>query len=229
MKLSIIMPSYNEAATVGAVLDRVLAVDLGPIAKEIIVVDGLSTDGTKEVLERYARAGRVRVIHEGERRGKGRALRTGLAHATGDLVIFQDADLELDPQEYPTLLEPILRGKADVVFGSRFLLNGFKGSRLNQFGNRLVTVLVNALYGSRLSDVETCYKMFRRDLLARLTLRCDRFDFDPEVTIGILRLGIRIHEVPITYAPRTIAEGKKLRWSAGFDALRVIVRLRWMS
>jgi glycosyltransferase involved in cell wall biosynthesis len=227
MKLSIIMPSYNEASAIGTVLDNLAAVDLGPVEKEIIVVDGESTDGTKAILERYAAAGRIRLIHEARRRGKGLALRTGLAQATGELVIFQDADLELDPREYPKLLQPILDGQADVVFGSRFLANGFRGSRVNRFGNWLVTSLVNLLYGSALSDVETCYKLFRRELLTRLTLRCERFDFDPEVTIKTLRSGVRIHEVPVAYHPRTIAEGKKIRWTAGFDALRVIFTLRW--
>ena len=229
MKLSIIMPSYNEAATIAILLDRITALDLGAIEKEIIVVDGQSTDGTKKVLERYAAVGSLQVIHETERRGKGRAMRTGLAHATGEIVIFQDADLELDPREYPTLLQPIVERQAQVVFGSRFLLTSFKGSRMNRFGNWLVTTLVNLLYRAHLTDVETGYKVFRRSVLMKLDLACDRFDIEPEITIKILERNIRIHEIPINYTPRTIAEGKKIRWTAGFDALRIIFTLRCVS
>lgn len=227
MKLSIVMPSYNEGATIAQVIQAIEAVHLGDLEKEIIVVDGQSTDGTRQILDDLAGAGRLRVIEESVRRGKGHAVRTGMAQATGDLVIVQDADLELNPQEYLKLLAPIRDGSAEVVYGSRFLKNGWTGgSRANRFGNWLVTTLVNVLFGSRLTDVETCYKLVPRSLLQSITLTCDRFDFDPELTIRILRQGVKIHEVPVTYRPRTIEEGKKIRWTAGFDALRVVFRLR---
>jgi glycosyltransferase involved in cell wall biosynthesis len=227
MKLSILIPAYNEVATIRQVLERVAAVDLGPIEKELVVVNDQSTDGTQMILEQYQAAGRIRLVHTAQRRGKGHALRTGLAQATGELVIFQDADLELNPEEYPRLLAPLLEGRAAVVYGSRFLTNGLSGSRLNRCGNWLVTTLVNWFYGARLTDVETCYKLFRREFLLQLGVACDRFDFEPEVTIKTLKRGVTIHEVPITYQPRTIAEGKKMRWVAGFDAMRVILKLRW--
>ncbi|MGE0043478.1 MAG: glycosyltransferase family 2 protein [Vicinamibacterales bacterium] len=227
MKLSVVMPCYNERATIATILDRVLAVDLGPIEREVIIVDDGSTDGTRELLA--ARDGRdgVRVIYQPVNGGKGTAVATGLAAAAGDLMIVQDADLEYDPEDYPLLLRPILDGKADVVYGSRFL-GSPRGQRVLYFwhyvGNRLLTLLSNAVSDLNLTDMETCYKLFSRDVAGRLHLESTDFGMEPEITIKVARLGARVYEVPISYHGRTYEEGKKIGLKDAFKALYVMAR-----
>ena len=223
-KLSVIIPVYDERTTVAEIIRRVLAVDL-PLDREIVVVDDGSTDGTREVLPHLADS-TVRVVLHPDNRGKGAAIRTGLAHATGDLVIIQDADLEYDPADWPRLLAPVFAGKARVVYGSRFT-----GERRNMLfwhwvGNRFLTLTTNVLYNTTLSDMETCYKLFDRQILDGLTLTANRFGFEPEVTAKVLRSGERIYEVPISYTGREFDEGKKITWKDGFTALWTLVRHR---
>ncbi len=222
MKLSVVIPVYNEATTVGEVIDRVADV---PIDTEIIVVDDGSTDRSLELVR--AREQKVRFIHEGRvNQGKGTAVRIGLTYATGDVAIVQDADLELDPGEYEQLLAPILRGETDVVFGSRFLRRS-PGIRLKtRLQNRAIVMLANLLYGSRLTDVTTAYRLFRTDVIRGIRLESARFEIESEITAKLLRLGIRIVEVPVSYRPRTSAEGKKIRWTDGVSAVLALVRWR---
>lgn len=225
MRLSILLPVYNEEKTLAAILDRVLAVELG-VEKEIIAVDDASTDGTAAVLERYA--DRVRVLRHPRNRGKGAALRTGLAVATGDFVVPQDADLEYEPADLRRLIETAQRTGRRVVYGSRRLRRENRQySDLAFFlGGILVTWVTNFLYGTRLTDEPTCYKLVSRDLLERMELSCERFEFCPEVTAKATRLGERIVEVPILYRPRHIREGKKLRARDGWEAITTLWRYR---
>jgi len=223
-KLSVIVPVYNERNTVVESVRRARAVEL-PVDREIIVVDDGSTDGTPQVLKQLEDS-TVRVVTHPENRGKGAAVRTGMTHATGDLMIIHDADLEYDPEDWPRLLAPILKGKARVVYGSRFT-----GERKNMLfwhwvGNRFLSLVTNVLYNTTLSDMETCYKLFDRRLLDGIRLRSDRFGFEPEVTALLLRTGERIYEVPISYAGREPDQGKKITWKDGFEALWVLVRCR---
>lgn len=223
MKLSVIMPVFNEAATVEECVRRVMAV---PVEKELIIVDDGSTDGTKEILECVARMDpAIRLVRQ-VNRGKGAAVRIGFRHMTGDVVVIQDADLELDPQDYQKLLAPILAGKADVVYGSRFLERGrIPGTSLSLFlGNRLVTFLSNLFMGLCLTDMETCYKMLQVDTLKGLELEQDGFGFEPEITVKLAKRGYRIQEVPVLYAPRTYSQGKKIKWKDGFLTLWWIVK-----
>jgi glycosyltransferase involved in cell wall biosynthesis len=226
MKLSIVIPVYNERHTVELLLKRVEAV---PYDKEIILVDDASTDGTREILERLARDHRdqVRLFLHAQNRGKGAAIRTAIEHVTGDIAIIQDADLEYDPKDYPALLEPILEGHADVVFGNRF--HGGPHRVLyfwHYVGNRFLTNLCNMMTNLNLSDMEVGYKVFRTDVLQRLHLKSDRFGIEPELTVKVAKLGCRIYEVPIAYHGRTYAEGKKITWKDGIAALYCILRFR---
>jgi glycosyltransferase involved in cell wall biosynthesis len=225
LKLSVIVPVYNEVATVVPLIERVRRV---PIEKEIIVVDDCSTDGTRDVLNGLPRLPNMVLLFHDSNRGKGAALRTGFAAATGDAVIVQDADLEYDPDEYSKLLGPILDGRADVVFGSRFA--GGECHRVLYFwhsvGNRFLTLLSNAFTNLNLTDMETCYKMFRREIIQSLTLEEDRFGFEPEVTAKIAALGCRVYEVGISYSGRTYEEGKKIGWRDGLRAIWCIVKYR---
>jgi glycosyltransferase involved in cell wall biosynthesis len=228
MKLSVVIPVYNERATVGEILARVEAVDIG-FPKEIIVVDDFSTDGTREVLQGLGRPG-LRVLLQERNRGKGAALRRGFAEADGDIVLVQDADLEYDPAEYPHLIAPILNGRADVVYGSRFLGGPHRVLLFwHSLGNRFLTTLTNMVSNLNLTDMETCYKVFRRDILQKLRLRSDRFGFEPEVTIKLAKLRARIYEVPISYAGRDYSEGKKIGWKDGLAAFYHIVRFRFFD
>lgn len=245
MKLSILMPVYNEQATIREILARVRAVPLeingdvalvlrqpGPIKleKEIIVVDDGSTDGTREILEEEAKAGDIRVFYHERNRGKGAAVRTAIEHATGDIMLIQDADLEYDPRDYVHLLRPIIEGRAAVVYGSRFL-GGPRTAMLfwHMVANKVLTLVTNVLYDSILSDMETCYKAFRADVIRNIPLRSHRFEFEPEVTAKILKRGYRIYEVPISYTGREYAEGKKIGFKDGIIALWTLLKYRFVD
>lgn len=227
MKLSIVIPVRNERDTVVELIERVRAVDCG-MPKEIIVVDGASTDGTREALLSAPRAGDLVLVFEDAARGKGRAVRTGFERATGDIVMVQDADLELDPGEIPSLLAPILAGETDVVFGSRFKGRG-KGPTpwVGYIGNLGLTWVANILYMKRLTDILTCYKVMRTAVARSLDLRCNGFDLDAEITCRLLRDGHGIVEIPVTYEPRSVDEGKKLSPGVGWSVLSAIVRTRF--
>lgn len=226
MKLSVIVPVYNERRTIALILEKVRAV---PVDKEIIVVDGASFDGTREILKQEARQPDTRVILETERAGRGHAIKEGLAAATGDLVIFQDADLELDPSDYPALLAPIEAGECDVVFGSRFL-NGRPAMTFMQYwGNRVMNAAVNLLYGTRLTDVETCYQVFRREAIAGMQLHNNDFAFTVELTVKLIKRRHKIREIPIQYLPRGRLEGKKIYWEDGFISLWTLIKYRFMD
>ncbi|HEX7344240.1 MAG TPA: glycosyltransferase family 2 protein [bacterium] len=226
MKLSIVVPVYNEAATLGRLLDRVLQVDYGCDAEILLVNDG-STDGTAIEADRWASLdSRIRAIHHEHNRGKGAAVRTGLQQASGDVVIVQDADLEYDPGEIPRVIHPILIGVADVVFGSRFSSGG--PHRVLYFwhsvGNHFLTLLSNIFTNLNLTDMEVCYKAFRREVIQSVALREDRFGFEPEITAKIAQGGWRIYEVPISYYGRTYEEGKKIAWRDGVRAVWCILK-----
>jgi dolichol-phosphate mannosyltransferase len=229
MKLSVIVPVYNEEQTIGAVIERIRAVDLGDIEKEIIVANDGSDDGTRRAIDEgpWRQDPTVRVLHSPINLGKGAAVRLGLQYATGDVLLTQDADLELNPDEYGNLLAPILAGAAVVVYGSRFLARNPAISFRTRFANRMLTMLTNVLFGGRLTDMETGYKVFRREVLQTVRLRCVGFDFEPEITAKILRAGFKIAEVPIGYSPRRVDEGKKIRWIDGVDAVYVLMKCRF--
>lgn len=226
MKATVIMPVFNERATIEEIIGRVLEV---PVDLELLIVDDASTDGTQEILSTIDDS-RIQVMKHPENRGKGAALRTAIPHATGDVIIIQDADLEYDPAQIPDLIGPIERGEADVVYGSRFS-PGHKRSPLiwHYLANRSLTTLSNLLNGLKLTDMETCYKCVRRELLQGLKLRSDRFGIEPEVTAKLARKKARFHEVPISYASRDYSEGKKIRWSDGVAAVAAIIRYRFFD
>jgi glycosyltransferase involved in cell wall biosynthesis len=224
-RLSILIPVYNETRTVETLIDRVRAVKL-PLEKELIAIDDGSSDGSSAVLERLSREGLIHLRHE-RNRGKGAALRTGLARATGDFVLIQDADLEYDPAEYLQLLEPLLDGRADVVYGSRFLGGPHRVLLFWHYAaNKLFTLLTDVLYNVNLTDMGVCYKVFRTDLLRSFPLREDGFGFEPEVTAKVCKRHARIYEVPISYSGRTYSEGKKISWTDGLVYLRCLFRYR---
>jgi glycosyltransferase involved in cell wall biosynthesis len=235
LTLSVVVPVYNERATIREILHRIQRV---PIRKEIIAVDDFSTDGTREILHdiecEASRAdgnmdtlNSVRVVYHNRNRGKGAALRTGFANVTGSIVIVQDADLEYNPDEYPTLIEPIFDGRADVVFGSRFIGETHRVLYFWHYvGNKLLTMTSNMLTGLNLTDMETCYKVFRREVIEQLapTLKSNRFGFEPEITAKIGRRSFRVYEVPVSYSGRSYDEGKKIGWKDGVQALWCMVR-----
>jgi glycosyltransferase involved in cell wall biosynthesis len=228
MRVSFLVPAYNEAATIGAVLDGVWALDL---EKQIVVVDDGSQDGTGDIVEHWRDAHDGVVLVRQENRGKGAAVRAAIPHADGDICVIQDADLEYDPADVPALIEPIERGVADVVYGSR--LSGGRPQRAYLFwhlvGNRFLSLLTNVLYNTTLSDMETGYKAFRTEVLRSLDLRQDDFGIEPEITAKVCKRKLRVYELPIAYYGRTYAEGKKITWRDGFKALRVLFGVRFLG
>lgn len=221
-RLSVVIPVYNERDTIQAVLARVHAV---PVDKEIIIVDDASSDGTREVLKKLESSPGIRVFYHEKNLGKGAALRTGFKNCLGDIVIVQDADLEYFPEEYPELIEPIEQGWADVVYGSRFLGRKHRVLYFHHYlANRFLTFITNIFTNLNLTDMETCYKVFRRDVIQSMELKQDRFGFEPEVTVKIARRKLRVFEIPISYNGRTYLEGKKINWKDGLKALWCIFR-----
>ncbi|MDD5072395.1 MAG: glycosyltransferase family 2 protein [Candidatus Omnitrophica bacterium] len=228
MKVSVIIPVYNEARTIKEILKKVTDSD---VVDEIIIVDDFSKDDTMKILESLSLKG-VKVYSHDKNRGKGAAIRTGLKNASGDIIIFQDADLEYDPGDYPELVKPIKEGKADVVYGSRFLnrkdlFHCKKVFYLTHFiGNKFLNFMVMLLYGARLTDMETCYKVIKKEILDGIDLSARGFEIEPEITAKLLRKGVKIYEVPISYVPRDYQEGKKISWRDGLKALYVLVKYR---
>lgn len=232
--LSVVMPVYNEEATLEEIVNRVRAVDISPLKMELIIVNDASRDRTPELIDRLAQLDPcIKAFHQERNQGKGAALARGFQEATGDIVIVQDADLEYDPREYPILLEPILSGKADVVFGSRFLTG--KSHRVlyfwHAFFNKVLTLMSNMLTNLNLTDMETCYKVFRRDVLRQITIREKRFGIEPEITMKIARIrpALRIYEVGISYYGRTYEEGKKIGWKDGVRAVWCMLKYRFID
>jgi glycosyltransferase involved in cell wall biosynthesis len=221
--LSVVMPVYNERTTIEEIVRRVLAV---PLRIELIVVDDGSKDGTKEILEQLHQELKFTLLRQ-ENAGKGAALRRGFAAVTGDLVVVQDADLEYSPEEYPQLIELICDGKADVVYGSRFLGRHRAFMFAHYIGNKFLTLATNVLYNTMLTDMETCYKAMRTDVIRSMTLKSNGFGIEPELTAKIFKRGYRVYEVPITYAGRNYDQGKKITWTAGFGALWVLLKYRF--
>jgi glycosyltransferase involved in cell wall biosynthesis len=227
MKLSVIIPVYNELNTINEILRRVEATG---VVDEIIVVDDGSTDGSRELLAKINSQGIIKVIFHDHNQGKGKAVRTGIEKASGDLILIQDADLEYDPREYPVLLRPIQEGIADVVFGSRFLGAGRRPVLFwNMVANKILTLVTNILYNNILTDMETGYKLFRREIVGNMTLHARGFEFEPEFTAKILKRKVRIYEVPITFNPRDYSEGKKIKMKDAFVALWTLFKYRFVD
>jgi glycosyltransferase involved in cell wall biosynthesis len=227
VKLSVVIPVFNEKATVREILERVRAVTL---PKEIIIVDDFSTDGTREILQELGSANDLKVVLQARNMGKRTALRAGFEAVTGDIVIIQDADLEYDPAEYPVLVQPILANKADVVYGSRFLSGPHRVLFFwHYLGNKVLTTLSNMMTDLNLTDMETCYKVFRASLLKKIKLREDRFGFEPEFTAKIAKARCRVYEVPISYSGRDYLEGKKIGWKDGVAAIYFILKYRFVD
>ncbi|MSO82936.1 MAG: glycosyltransferase family 2 protein [Acidobacteria bacterium] len=226
-RLSIIVPVYNEVRTSRAVIDRLVTIDL-PLAREILVVDDGSTDGTREVLEAAVREGLpIIVLHTRHNCGKGNAIRRGLRHALGTIVAIQDADMELDPRQLAILVEPIVRGTTNVVYGSRFMHGRSGAPWLTYVVNRLLTAMTNLLFRASLTDMETCYKVMRTEVAHSLCLRAERFEIEPEITARLLRLGHRIHEIPVRFDARSRSQGKKIGWRDGARAIQMLVTEWW--
>jgi glycosyltransferase involved in cell wall biosynthesis len=222
--LTVVMPVYNEKATVEEIIDRVLAV---PLRTELIAVDDASTDGSREVLETLSRDRGFRVLYQESNRGKGAAVRKGIAAASGDVIVVQDADLEYSPEEYPDLLDLIVKGKADAVFGSRFIGRHRCFLFTHYLANLFLNLVTNVLYNTTMTDMETCFKAVRAEVLKDLDLKSDRFGIEPEITAKLFKRGARVYEVPITYEGRDYSEGKKITWRDGFPALWNLVKYRF--
>lgn len=228
MRLSVIIPVFNEKNTIRELISRVQAVDVG-LQKEIIVVDDFSQDGTRETLEELNQND-IKVYFHSANQGKGAALQTGFSKATGDIILIQDADLEYDPREYSRLLEPILDGRADAVYGSRFLGGPHRVFFFwHYLGNKMLTTLSNMFSNLNLTDMETCYKVFRKEILNKISLKSKRFGFEPEITIKLAKLKCRIYEVPISYSGRDYSEGKKIGWKDGLAAVFHILRYKFFG
>ena len=227
-RISVVIPVYNEERTIREIIERVLTVPL-PFEKEVIVVDDCSTDSTWQELTTLADEGKIRLFQHKVNKGKGAAVRTGLKQITGDVVIIQDADLEYDPADYPILLEPIIKGRSRVVYGSRFLGPHKAMYFWHSVGNKLLTLITNVLFDTTLTDMETCYKVFTADIARSLNLKSDRWGFDPEITAKILKQGNRIYEVPISYTGREFWEGKKISWKDGFTVIRTLIKYRFVD
>ena len=224
--ISIVVPVYNEAQTVAAVIQRLIAIDL-PAPREILVVNDGSTDGTREVLDGITQRPELRIIHAEKNGGKGSAIRIGFAQASGTIVAIQDADLELDPAQLAELVKPILDGRTKVVYGSRFLAGRPDAPWLSVFANQTLTAITNVLFGARLTDMETCYKVMAADVARSLKLESNRFDIEPEITAKLLRAGHSIVELPIRFEPRSRAQGKKIGWKDGVRAIQVLLKYRF--
>ena len=228
MKLSIIIPVYNEEKSILKVIDKVKRTNLRGITKEMLVVDDFSTDGTRKILEKLK--GSLKVFFHQKNMEKGAAIRTALKHATGNIILIQDADLEYDPKEYKKLLKPIIEGKTKVVYGSRFesiRKNLEKMYKLHYFGNLFLTIITSILYGAKITDMETGYKVFKREVIKNMSLKAKRFDFEPEITAKILKRGYKIAEVPIDFTGRKFSEGKKITWKDGIKALFYLIMYRF--
>ena len=227
LSLSVVMPTYNEKGTINEIIEKVLAVD---IVKQLIIVDDSSTDGTKEILQQLA-SPRIKIMYHQKNQGKGAALRTGFKEVTADVVAIQDADLEYDPAEFKEMIAPMQKGKADVVYGTR--LTSAKPQRAYLFwhkvGNKFITFLTGIMYNTTLTDIETCYKMFRADLLKELNLKSKSFEIEPELTAKLLKMQLRIYEVPISYYGRSYQEGKKIHWWHGVHAVWTLIKYRFVK
>lgn len=225
--LSIVIPVYNEARAVDAAIKRVVDIKIPGYKKEIIVVDDGSTDGTRDRLKKWKK--KIRVVYQPKNQGKGAALVTGFTHATGDIILIQDADMEYSPENYGRLLEPFAHAQVDVVYGSRFLGPHLSTQFVYELGNKFVTLLTNLLYNTNITDMETGYKVFRKDILRHVRIHAKRFDFEPEFTAKVLKHGYQIYEVPISYYGRKFEEGKKLTWKDGVAAVVTLVKYRCIS
>jgi len=224
--ISIVVPVFNEARTVADVIARLIAIDL-PAPREILVVNDGSTDGTRDVLDKIAQRPELRIIHAEKNGGKGSAIRIGFARATGTIVAIQDADLELDPAQIAELVQPILDGRTKVVYGSRFLSGRPDAPWLSIFANQVLTGATNLLFGGQLTDMETCYKVMTREIALSLELESNRFDIEPEISAKLLRAGHSILELPIRFEPRSRAQGKKIGWRDGVQAIQVLIKYRF--
>lgn len=230
-KISIIIPIYNEINTLEKILEKIEKASLGGLQKEFILVDDGSNDGTREFLEKFDENSKYKIYFHSKNMGKGAAIRTALSYATGDVIIIQDADLEYDPEDYNDLIRLIIDNKADVVYGSR--LSGGKPTRsfkfLHLIGNKFLTLVTNILYDTTLTDMETCYKAFRADVIKNISIKSNRFDFEPEITAKVLKRKYHLYEAPISYFGRDYHEGKKISWKDGFGALFALVKYRFMD
>jgi glycosyltransferase involved in cell wall biosynthesis len=224
MKLSVIMPVYNEERTIQEIVKRVLEV---PLEKELVIVDDCSNDRTSELLKVYVNKAEIKVLRHEKNQGKGAAIRTGIQAATGDMIVIQDADLEYDPAEYPILVKPIIEGRADVVYGSRFLGLHRVFLYYHYLGNKFLTFLTNLLYNTMLTDMETCYKVFRAEVLKDITIKSHRFNFEPEITAKVFKKKLRVYEMPISYYGREYQEGKKITWRDAFPAIWALIKYRF--